>query len=191
MGVLTACGALDLAGLLAAFHHDHPGAQISLSEDNSDRLLTALRRGRLDVAVIGSAGPPHPDMCTETLIDEPLVAAVGSDDPLVGQDRIALADLCERDLISMPDGTGLRARLDQACAQAGLSPRIALQAGDPNVLARLAGRGLDVAILAESMAGPAGLHAVTVVPGLRSRVELVWRAARALIAHARVVLTSR
>jgi DNA-binding transcriptional LysR family regulator len=198
MGVLTACGALDLAGLLATFHSDHPGVAISLSEDNSDRLLTALRRGRLDVAVIGSAGPPQPDVCTETLIDEPLVAAVGPDDPLVGQDRIALADLCERDLISMPVGTGLRACLDQACAEAGLSPRIALQAGDPNVLARLAGRGLGVAILAESMAGPAGLHAVTVVPGLRSRVELAWRAdgptspaARALIAHARVLLTSR
>lgn len=198
MGVLTACGALDLAGLLASFHHDHPGVEISLSEDNSDRLLSALRRGRLDLAVLGSAGTPHPDVRTETLIDEPLVAAVALDDPLAGQDRITLAELCERDLISMPVGTGLRACLDQACAEQDSRPRIAFEASDPNVLIRLAARGLGVAVLAESMARRDELHAMAVVPGLRSRVELAWRAdgpaspaARALIAHARVALTSR
>jgi DNA-binding transcriptional LysR family regulator len=194
MGVLTA---LDLAGLLATFHHDHPGVEISLSEDNSDRLLTALRRGRLDLAVIGSAGPPHPDVVTETLIDEPLVAAVALDDPLAGQDGSTLAELCERDLICMPVGTGIRTCLDQACAENDIRPRIAFEASDPNVLIRLAARGLGVAVLAESMARRDDLHAVPVTPGLRSRVELAWRAdgpaspaARALIAHARVVLTS-
>src|SRR5215469_12417561 len=36
MGVLTGCGGLDLAGLLATFHRRHPGVEISLTEDNSD-----------------------------------------------------------------------------------------------------------------------------------------------------------
>jgi DNA-binding transcriptional LysR family regulator len=98
----------------------------------------------------------------------------------------------------MPVGTGIRACLDQACAEHDSRPRIAFEASDPNVLIRLAARGLGVAVLAESMARREELHAVTVTPGLRSRVELAWRAdgptspaARALIAHARVVLTSR
>jgi DNA-binding transcriptional LysR family regulator len=108
-----------------------------------------------------------------------------------------LAALCERALISLPVGTGLRACLDDACAAAGLAPRIAFEASDPGVLARLAGQGLGVAILPASVAAARAdqLHALAVRPGLRSRVELAWRAggpigpaASALVTHARAVL---
>jgi len=197
MGVLTGCGGLDLAGLLARFHDDHPGVEISLIEDNSDRLISALRSGRLDVAVIGAAGPERPEIHTHLLMDEPVVAAVGLADPWAGRSSVTLAELCTRDLIGMPVGTGLRASLDQACATYALEPRIAFQAGDPGVLLRLAARGLGVAVVARSMAdNAADLHAVAVTePELRGRVELAWRAdgpispaARALIGHARVAL---
>jgi len=171
--------------------------EISLIEDNSDRLISALRSGRLDVAVIGAAGPERPEIHTHLLMDEPVVAAVGLADPWAGRSSVTLAELCTRDLIGMPVGTGLRASLDQACATYALEPRIAFQAGDPGVLLRLAARGLGVAVVARSMAdNAADLHAVAVTePELRGRVELAWRAdgpispaARALIGHARVAL---
>ncbi|MDX6328874.1 MAG: hypothetical protein QOI83_1257 [Streptomycetaceae bacterium] len=77
-------------------------------------------------------------------------------------------------------------------------PRIAFEAGDPGVVARLAARGLGVAILPVSAAQgrPGQLHAISVThPRLRARIVLAWRddgpvspAARALISHARAVL---
>src|SRR5437763_8919642 len=43
---------VDLPGLLADFHEEHPGVEITLTEDNSDQLVAALRGGRLDAAII-------------------------------------------------------------------------------------------------------------------------------------------
>jgi len=83
VGVVTACPAIELAAPLAAFHDAHPGIEVTLAEDASDRLVAGLRDGGLDLAVIGSFGPPVPGLATLPLADEPLVAAVAPGDPLL------------------------------------------------------------------------------------------------------------
>ena len=111
--------------------------------------------------------------------EEVLVAAVGPEHPLADRDSIGLRSLRDLALISLPRGTGLRSLLDDACAAAGFAPRIALEAGDPGVLARLAARGLGAAIVPASLAaGFAGeLRAVPIVrPELRGALALAWRA---------------
>jgi DNA-binding transcriptional LysR family regulator len=196
--MVTACSSVDLLDLLADFHHKHPAVEITLSEDNSDRLLEALQTGRLDLAYVGLATTPPPGIETQVIVDEPFVAAVSHTDALAVRATITLDAIRERALISLPRGTGLRSCLDNACATAGFQPRIAFEASDPNVVAQLAARGLGVAILPESVANahPAELHALAVTrPRLRGRIELAWRAegpispaARALISHARSTL---
>ncbi len=196
VGMITSCSLNDLSDLLARFHRAHPGVEITLSEDNSDRLLADLRDGRLDLALVGLATAPPPGIDTQVVIDEALVAAVGLGDPLAGRTSIPLTALRDRALISLPHGTGLRTCLDEACAAAGVRPRIAFEASDPSVLARLAARGLGVAILPESISGADDLRALEVTrPRLRSRIELAWRtggpsgpAARAFAEQARETL---
>ncbi|MFE4518022.1 LysR family transcriptional regulator, partial [Kitasatospora sp. NPDC056783] len=46
-----------LATTLAAFRREHPGIDFSLTEDTSAGMLTALRDGRLDLAVVGLPVP--------------------------------------------------------------------------------------------------------------------------------------
>jgi DNA-binding transcriptional LysR family regulator len=198
VGMVTACASLDLTDLLASFNRQHPGVEISLSEGNSDQLVQGLRDSTLDLAWVGLAGPPPAGIETQVLVDEGHVAAVAAGDPLASRSSIRLGDLCERALISMPVGTGLRTSLDDACAAAGFEPRVTLEASAPNIIAELACRGLGVAILPESVAAAYRdqLHGVAIThPRLRSRLELAWRAeggsspaARALIAHAREAL---
>jgi DNA-binding transcriptional LysR family regulator len=57
-------------------------------------------------------------------------------------------------MVCLPEGTGIRAVFDQACAAKGVRPDIALQASAPGSVADLAIRGLGIGILSESMAGP-------------------------------------
>jgi DNA-binding transcriptional LysR family regulator len=195
VGMVVACSSVDLADLLADFHRDHPGVEITLAEANSDLLIEALQAGRLDLAIVGLATPPPPGIETQVIADEALVAAVSPDDPLAGAETIPLDALRERSIISLPQGTGLRTCLDHACASVGFQPRIAFEASDLNVLAQLAARGLGVAMLPESVAHfyASSLHAIAITnPEPRGRVELAWRsegpvspAARALISHAR------
>jgi DNA-binding transcriptional LysR family regulator len=198
VGMVIACSSLDLLDLLAEFHHDYPGVEITLSEANSDRLLDDLRAGQLDLAFVGLAAGPPPGIETRVIADEALVAAVSHDDALAARATISLDALQERALISLPRGTGLRACLDDACAAAGFQPRIAFEASDLRVVAQLAGRGLGVAILPESVgnARAAEVHTIAIDrPQMRGSVELAWRAegpispaARALISHARNML---
>jgi DNA-binding transcriptional LysR family regulator len=196
VGTVTSFSA-DLPGLLAVFHARHPAVEITLGEDDSASLLEGLRGGRLDLALVSLAGAPPAGVAVEVVTDEGFVAAVGPGDPLAGRAEVALAELRERDLICLPRGTGLRAVLERACAGAGWQPRIPFEASDPFMLARLAARGLGVAILPESVpAAVEGLHALALTrPRLRGQLALAWRAdgptspaADALIAAARAAL---
>jgi DNA-binding transcriptional LysR family regulator len=198
-GMVTGCGGIGVPDLLAAFHAAHPAIEISLLEDTSDRLAAGVRDGSLDVALIGRHGPPVERLERQVVIDDGIVAAVTDRHPLADRASITLAALSEQPLISMPPGTGLRSALDDACAAHGLRPTIAFEAGDPQILAELARRGLGVAILPASTAGAQALHVIEITrPRLRGRIELVWRAsgplspaARALIETAREFFAER
>jgi DNA-binding transcriptional LysR family regulator len=185
-----------LADALTAFHAEHPAVEVTLREDTSDVLLDGVRAGGLDLAVAGLAGPAPSGLRTETIADEPLVAAVAPGHRLAARASLALRGLRDEALIALPRGTGGRAALEAGFAAAGITPRVALEAGDPRALMELARRGLGVAILPAST--PTDLHVLTLRPQLRSRLELVWRAdaapspaARALLAAARRALGER
>lgn len=195
IGTIDWIQSLDLPGMLAAFHRDHPNVEITVIQDDSATLADALRDGRIDLAFLSLGSQPPEGLATRVVIEEHLFAAVARDHPLSRRTTLRLRDLAEEDLISLPKGTGLRAVLDEACADAGLRPRIAFEAGEPPVLAQLAAHGLGVAVLPESAARdmPDGLHAMPIVrPRLTGRIALAWRsegprspAARALAIRAR------
>lgn len=199
VGMVTACSSRELMELLAAFHRDHPSVEIVLTEDRSDLLVEALREGRLDLGFIGVARPMPPGIELRPVVDERLVAAVALGDALAARSSIGLEELVQRPLVCLPPGTGIRTRLEDACAAAGPRPRIALEASNLGMVADLAARGLGVAILPESLAAArrAELHAVAITPSLRSGLAFAWRAgsppgpaARALVARARGGLTA-
>ncbi|MFG2222829.1 LysR family transcriptional regulator [Streptomyces sp. NPDC048644] len=193
----------DVVSVLADFHDRHPQVEIGLTEDSSERMLAAVRRGELDIAAAGLVDEePPPGLALQMVVDEPLVVAVAPGDPLVaqaGQAGIPLAALEGRPLISLPRGTGLRGVLDRACAQAGFRPRIAFEAASPLLLIRLAARGLGVAVVPELPPGTAadsGLRTLRISePQPRGRIALVWRAdgpaspaARSLLERLRAAL---
>ena len=197
VGMVTACSSFDLADLLAAFHRDYPAVEIALSEANTDELVAQLQAGRLDLAYVGLGEATPAGLEVQDLADEALVAAVSKDDALAAFKTLPLEKIGERALMSLPQGTGIRSVFDDACARAGFQPHIALEASNLGILARLASRGLGVAILPESVAAANadGLHAIEIThPRMRGRVSLAWRtegpigpAARALIRRARTI----
>jgi DNA-binding transcriptional LysR family regulator len=189
----------ELPDLLASFARAHPGVEVSLTEGRGAERLDALLDGRSDLAIVGIVGDPPPGIATQPLRDEPVVAAVGPDDPLAARARVHLRELAGRPLIALPHGTGLRAGLDAALVAAGIAPRIAYEAGTPAMLGELAVRGLGVALVPASVVPFVdGLVAIALEPALRGRVDLAWPSARpvgpagrALIAHVRAGLVNR
>jgi DNA-binding transcriptional LysR family regulator len=192
VGMVTGCTITPLFDALAAFRHEHPGVEISVLEDNSARLVESVRSGDADMALVGTAGAPAPDLEALTIVSEGLVAVVPPDHPLAQRARVTVAQLGEHPIVCMPAGTGIRAVLDQAFAAHGLRPDVALQASVPDAIADLAARGLGVGVLSASMAARyEGLEAIR-IEGIRAPavLALVWPrtpspALGALLSHAR------
>ncbi|PXX62480.1 DNA-binding transcriptional LysR family regulator [Nocardia tenerifensis] len=183
---------LDVAPVLADFHDDHPEVAISLTEDTSERMLAALGRGELDVALIGLTGAPiEPGIGQDVVLETAVVAAVAADDRTHG-DTVALTDLRDRPLICLPPGTGLRGVFERSCAAAGFVPNIAFEAAAPPLLLRLAARGLGIAVvpaLTPAEAKAFGVRVVQIIePELRGRLALVWRTDRSASPAAKVLL---
>src|SRR3954471_17113273 len=55
VGMVIGCTVTPLFDALASFHRAHPGVEVSLLEDNSDRLVQAVRDGSTDLALVGVA----------------------------------------------------------------------------------------------------------------------------------------
>ncbi|MER5648642.1 LysR family transcriptional regulator [Streptosporangium sp. NPDC002524] len=179
VGMVIGCTVTPLFDALAAFHAAHPGVELSMIEDNSDRLVEAVRDGTVDLALIGTATATHEGLETLTIISERLVAAVPPGHPLAkGRAVTTLRDLSEHPIVCMPPGTGLRTLFDEVCAARGLRPVISLEASAADAIADLTVRGLGVAVLSESMAARYRDRLTTLLvddveaPALLS---LVWR----------------
>jgi DNA-binding transcriptional LysR family regulator len=192
---------VNLPGMLAEFNRSHPLVEITLSEASTDQLIDDLRTGRLDAAIVsvGSASPAGVDL--QVIVDQPIVAAVSHDHELAAHTVISLDALRGRPLISLPRGTGLRARLEEGCRAAGFTPRIAFEASAPEVLAELAAYGLGAAILPGPFAEYRSDRLRPIIirqPELRGRLVFAWRsggrgspAGRALVSLARKTLQVR
>jgi DNA-binding transcriptional LysR family regulator len=197
VGMVIGCTVTPLFVALAAFHRAHPGVEISLLEDNSDRLVEGVREGTVDLALVGTAHATPDGLEALTIIKERLVAAVPPRHPLAERPHVTLHDLTAYPIVCMPPGTGLRTVFDQACAAQNVQPAIALQASAADAIADLASRGLGVAILSESMAAhyQDRLTARTIedveTPAL---LALVWKrttdpAVREVLVHSRRAFT--
>ncbi len=152
VGMVTACTVTPLFDALAAFHRAHPGVEITLIEDHSYQLIERVRRGTVDVALVGASGSTPPGLGALPIVSDRLVAMVPFDHPLGGRQKTTLAEISRYPIVSLPEGTGIRSVFDEACAARGIQMDIALQATAPGTVADLAQRGLGVAILSESMA---------------------------------------
>ncbi|SEH01352.1 DNA-binding transcriptional regulator, LysR family [Nonomuraea solani] len=193
VGMVIGCTLTPLFDALATFHRAHPGVRIALLEDNSDRLCEGVRTGALDLALIGTATAAPEGLEAHTIISERLVAAVPAGHALAGREEVTLRELLAYPIVCMPPGTGLRTVFDRACAAQDLRPVIAMQASAADAIADLAGRGMAVAVLSDSMAAHYGdrLTALRIrdveTPAL---LALVWKSAlgpavRELLRYAR------
>ncbi|MFE6921020.1 LysR family transcriptional regulator [Nocardia sp. NPDC057663] len=208
LGVISGAATeeFDVAGVLADFHDDHPQVGISLTEDTAERMLAALERGELDIALIGLTGaPPNPGIGLDVILETAVVAAVAQDapvDPAESAGTITLSALTDRRLICLPHGTGLRGVFERSCAASGFTPEIAFEAAAPPLLLRLAARGLGTAIVPALTADEAaifGVRALDIVePRIHGRLALAWRtdrpgspAAKVLLGQLRIALGRR
>ena len=176
VGMVTACTVTPLFDALSAFHAAHPGVELSLFEDGSDRLIERVRSGEADLALTGAAAMPE-GLEGFPVLSERLVAAVPAGHPLTRRKRVTLAAITAHPIVCLPEGAGIRTVFDRGCAVRGVRPDITLQASAPDAVSDLAARGLGVAILSASMVDGGGALRGLEIADLEAPalLALVWR----------------
>jgi DNA-binding transcriptional LysR family regulator len=192
VGMVTGCEITPLFAALAAFHREHPAIELELLEDDSRTLVNSVRTGLADIALVGVAGAPPEHLSAQVIASEGLVALVPPDHPQASAAGLPLRELMAYSLVTLPEGTGIRAAFDEACVSASLIPDVVLVASAPAAVADMAARGLGIAVLSESMGQlHPGLVAVPITElGIPALLALVWRprtspALAALLPHLR------
>ncbi|MFS2241216.1 LysR family transcriptional regulator [Microbacterium sp. OR16] len=148
VGVIPTVAAVDVPALIARFREAHAAVRVELTVGNSDALIAAVRRGDLDVALIGLRADILPGgVGLRMLARERLVVAVPPGHELSGRDSIRLHDLAGAVFADFPAGTSGRAQGDTAFAASGLGRDVAFEADSAELLLGLVAAGLAVTLL--------------------------------------------
>lgn len=156
--IQTPAASIDVIEVMGDFHERHPGIHFQITDAASDEMVQALADGGLDVAVVGLDGSEVPaGLRCIPLALEPLVAVVSARNPLAGRRRITLPELVEHgQFIHFKRGSGLRNRVEEAFARAGVPPHASFEMGLITDMIRLAARGVGVTLVPRTSLVEAG-----------------------------------
>lgn len=112
-----------LAQAVARLKDRSPRATVLVEEGDLTHLLPRLRLSELDV-IVGRLEPAYaaPDLVTEALYEDPMVAIVAAGHPLARQARADWADLARHPLVLPPPWASLRVKIEQAFFGHGQQP---------------------------------------------------------------------
>lgn len=171
-----------LADVLRAFCARYPDIRVELAEDGSQPLERDLARGALDLAlVIVPAAGLDPGLAVTPLLRERLsVASAASREVLAGRAAgrrpISVAELSRHPLVLPREGYELRAVTLRACAEAGVTPRVAVEGGEMDAVLRLVEAGAGAAVVPDLVfTGRPRLRRTALTPPLYRTVALARR----------------
>ncbi len=124
LGLIPTVAPYVLPTLLAGVAEQLPGLTLRVIEDQTERLLTVLREGALDAALI--ALPTDAVGVTAIPIyDEDFVLALPPGHPLSGKRRVPATALAELPLLLLDEGHCLRDQALDVCHKAGVQAELA------------------------------------------------------------------
>lgn len=107
---------------LARLRESQPDLSVAIVEDTSDRLLSLLDQGRLDVVICRTSVSPRPGAyVSRAKHQEQLVVVANVQHPMVGRDALRLEELADSRWVVFPVNMPMRLTLEREFREAGLS----------------------------------------------------------------------
>ncbi len=114
LGAFPTLSTYIFPGLVPAIKQALPKLRLILIEEKTDQLITQLKQGEIDAALL--ALPIHEDsLATKTLFDDEFLLAVSVDNPLAQKQIIAQSDLHDQQMLLLEEGHCLRGQALQIC----------------------------------------------------------------------------
>ncbi len=139
-----------LPGPVAELRRRYPKVQVQLHQGMPEQVARMLLDDVAEIGIATEALATHPELVTLPCYEWQHVLVVPAGHALAAVERPTLEQLATEPLVLYhPTVTG-RTRIDQAFARAHLSPRVALEAIDSDVIMTYVRLGLGIGIVAES-----------------------------------------
>ncbi|MFY8177937.1 MAG: CysB family HTH-type transcriptional regulator [Limnohabitans sp.] len=134
---------------VAKLRETYPNVNISLHQGAPAQVAQMVIDEVAEIGIATESLSEYPELVTMPCYEWEHMLVIPKSHPLAGKVRITLEDLAAEPIItSHPSFTG-RTRIDKAFAAKGLTPRIALEAIDSDVIKTYVRLGLGVGIVAE------------------------------------------
>lgn len=134
---------------VARLREAYPKVNVSLHQGAPDQVARMVIDEIAEIGVATESLADYSELVTLPCYEWQHVLVMPPNHPLAGRERITLEDLANEPIITYhPSFTG-RTRIDAAFAQRHLTPRIALEAIDSDVIKTYVRLGLGVGIVAE------------------------------------------
>jgi LysR family cys regulon transcriptional activator len=134
---------------VAKLREKYPKVNISLHQGAPDQVAKMLLDDTAEIGIATESLSAYEDLVTLPCYEWQHVLVLPLDHPLATKTHLSLEDLASEPLITYhPSFTG-RSRIDQAFAAKKITPRIALEAIDSDVIKTYVRLGLGIGIVAE------------------------------------------
>lgn len=134
---------------VAKLREAFPKVNVSLHQGAPDQVAKMLLDEVAEIGIATESLANYPELVTLPCYEWQHMLVLPAHHPLASKERITLEDIAEEPVITYhPSFTG-RTRIDQAFAARKLTPRIALEAIDSDVIKTYVRLGLGVGIVAE------------------------------------------
>ncbi len=186
LGIFPTLGPYLLPHVVPAIRERFPQLELLLVEEKSDVLLTQLRNGQLDAALL--ALPLHDEQLhAEFLFEEPFVLAAPESHPLAAHATLAMGDLADQRLLLLQDGHCLRDQALDVCHLAGALEKSEFQATSLETLRQMVAANVGVTLLPMLAVKPPvarseniRLLGFTGEDAPSRRIAMVWRRSSAM-----------
>lgn len=168
IGYLLSAGPRYLNPALARLRREHPEVKVALHDQSPGEQIAAMRRGELDVALVGQSGTLLTrEFYVQQITVRPVVVALAATHPLAERETLGLAELKGELFVRVPEADlpGYNRWLVQLCRRAGFRPRFTS----------------DAEGLTHGLALTVTEHAVTLVPDYTSEMKVPGVVYRALV----------
>ncbi len=152
-----------LPAALVAFRKKHPKMHIQIREGLTSTVAEDVRSGIADFG-IGNALGLSEGIVAETVVNEPCYVVMPKRHRLAAMSFVALKDIGDEPMISMPSNSGLRRTFDIAANDRGVVFNHSIITNQFGSLFDFVARGLGVAIVPASALPPANGSSITVKP---------------------------
>jgi LysR family hydrogen peroxide-inducible transcriptional activator len=160
VGAIPTMAPFLLPDVLRRFARRHPNVRLTVVEDVTDRLLGALERGEIDVAVLSAAHAPA-TVHVDRIAREPLRLLLPAKHPL-GQSpakrrtrpeapAVPWRAMADERMIVLQEMHCLAGQVSRFCDRTGVRPPVFMRGAQLSTVAAMVAAGLGVSVVPEMM----------------------------------------